>query len=119
MKLTEVSITNMLKNIANDFDEYLKLNKKKKSFNNIRLKEVSIKFDRFDSWCRGWFYHTSFNILLSDKQLIDSFEEYIDRMKKEKPDFCLMGANDYYRWEDKGICRCKYCKKLGIVRIDH
>ena len=45
-------------------------------------------------------------------------EEIFNNMNHDskKPYYCLMGAEDYYRWK---ICRCEHCTKLGKITIDH
>ena len=103
---------------------------------NVQLLELRAKFVRKETWCGTWFSHYTFNIHLSDDELLVSFASFIDRMmpfeknleqwhspnldketKAKLETYCLMGAQDNWRW--KGPCRCKDCIAQGVVRIDH
>jgi hypothetical protein len=88
-----------------------------------------------DVWCAGWFSHWTFDVGLSDREVLESFERYVDRIQlsdwsETEKGGTLMGAEDRYRWHGcadgdpqgertEAPCRCPACKKNGIVRIDH
>lgn len=117
----------------------------KPGVNNYSNVNVEYKFLREDSWCLKWFSHYTFDEGQDDKYFADSFREYVDRHQdinekleqKYKSEYeamskseyvCLMGAEDSWRWgsfDDNGNqqysypCRCKHCKKAGIVSIHH
>lgn len=104
---------------------------------NPELLELRVEFLEWETWCLTWFSHYTYNVHLSDEELLDSFSRYISRMAYEdsivsqgpncwayqqaKKDgkylHCLMGAEDKWRW--KGPCRCDNCIRFGITRIDH
>jgi hypothetical protein len=88
-----------------------------------------------DVWCAGWFSHWTFNVGLTDREVLESFERYIDRVQQSgwsesEIGGTLMGAEDRWRWhgcmtgDPQGEkttppCHCECCKKNGIIRIDH
>ena len=89
--------------------------------------EIDVNFERYETWCLEWFSHWTFDDGRSDKEYLQSFRNFINRMERVE-DYCLMGAEDKWRW--KGItddgkgetlppCRCSGCKKQGVVRINH
>jgi hypothetical protein len=99
----------------------------------------------YDSWVIEWFSHKTIDEGQDDKYFLDSFEEFVSRKEdeiaksRENPTYCLMGAEDRWRWsgmiypenwnKSQGFdkiqrdapppCRCKYCKEQGVVRINH
>ena len=92
------------------------------------------KFLREETWCCNWFNHYTYNIHLSDEELLESFQAYVERQrpyicedlgsydeyKRRVPEdkrICLMGAQDRWRWKEP--CRCEHCQERGIVMIDH
>jgi hypothetical protein len=83
---------------------------------------INVSFLGWETWCGGWFTHWAYDLGQSDKELLESFREFVDR-KSRQSGYCLMGAEDRWRWSarDRSLppCRCEDCKKLGIVRIDH
>lgn len=89
--------------------------------------EHSATFLHDETWCQGWFEHTSFNVHLSDEDLRADFLRYIDRQRKRAraqypndPDLWhagLMGADDLWRWD--GPCRCEHCARREVVKIGH
>jgi hypothetical protein len=97
--------------------------------------EIGVTLARRDVWCNGWFSHWTFDVGLSDEEVLASFERYVDRIlyssrSEDEIGGLLMGAEDRWRWcgSVDGVrasrktpppCRCPECKKLGIVRIDH
>lgn len=99
----------------------------------------SITFRRWEVWCITWFQHWTWDVGLTDQQVLESFSRYVLRTEilneramwdgaKQEP-YCLMGAEDRYRWHGTKTgepdeqtdppCRCKHCKKQGVVRIGH
>jgi hypothetical protein len=96
---------------------------------------VEVTFKMRDTWCSGWFSHWTYDIGLSDADVLDSFHRYVHRIQtsgrtESEVGGMLMGAEDCWRWhgcatgEPQGEttpppCRCKHCKSRGIVRIDH
>jgi len=102
---------------------------------NPKLKELKAEFVEKETWCLTWFSHYTYNIHLSDEKLRESFGDFIFRKEKKNVEsghfrneinmnkkdtkgyYCLMGAEDRWRW--KGPCHCKHCIKRGLTRIDH
>ena len=105
---------------------------------------ITIEFIENEVWCLDWFSHYTFDIGQSDEDALNSFEDFILRktilnndnghchneynFSSKLPYYCLMGAEDRYRWHGKNEdessetsapCRCKFCKEQGIIRIDH
>lgn len=120
-----------------------KYKKEKLQDKNPSRPKISIKFVENEVWCPIWFSHWTFDVGQTDQEALDSFQEFIDRKERlnvknghmrndrmpdnEKPFYCSMGANDRWRWsgqDDKENtvappCRCKHCKKFGVIRIGH
>ncbi len=108
---------------------------------NPRDLEIEIEFTWYETWCLEWFGHRTFDRGQSDREVLDSFQEYVERIqninRKEgnyddgywSEPHCLMGAEDRWRWcgaaedgsSDRGPCpcRCEGCKKFGVIRIGH
>lgn len=100
---------------------------------NAKLISLEVELKEYESWNCVWFSHETRNIHLTDSELLRSFSDFVNRKKGEnvenghfptdmildnkKPYYCLMGAEDRWRW--KGPCRCKHCVKFGVVIIDH
>jgi hypothetical protein len=100
---------------------------------NPQLISLNVRFFANDTWCITWFSHYTLNTHLSDAELLTSFENFTTRKRVENynnghdyddrrdeawgPFYCLMGAEDRWRWKDP--CRCASCQKRGLVRIDH
>lgn len=106
---------------------------------------MSAKLARHETWCLTWFSHYTFDVGQTDEQALASFEKFVSRMEffnevnghhfgpnpeNSKNYYCLMGAEDRYRWRgrrddnpsDESVpppCRCAGCKKRGVIRIDH
>jgi len=88
-----------------------------------------------DTWCSDWFSHWTFDVGQSDEETLSSFREYVERIRysdrsENEVDSFLMGAEDEWRWHGctdgdpqgartKAPCRCQYCVKRGVLRIDH
>ena len=118
-----------------------------KKISNPSDLEITIKLVHWEVWCEGWFSHWTFDVGMSDSDVIASFGRYVDRMlaanqhegefrKREDgteywhEPYCLMGAEDRYRWcgsadgsptgeHTDPPCRCEHCKKAGRVVIGH
>lgn len=99
---------------------------------NILEIEKSVRFIEYETWCLTWFQHHTFDIGQSDEEVLSSFERFVERKErlilKNKDSYCLMGAEDRWRWRGKTDdgkkdtlppCRCIHCKKRGIIRISH
>lgn len=100
---------------------------------NPQLISLQVKLIGNESWCLTWFSHYTHNIHLSDSELLASFDEFVGEkmllnvhnghhatdmvMDNKAPYYCLMGADDRWRW--KGPCRCDKCVEYGVTRIDH
>lgn len=101
---------------------------------NPQLKELTVRFQEHESWCLEWFCHYTYNNHLSDIDLIRSFEDFVMRKMRQNvenghgevnanytdgmlPFYCLMGAEDRWRWSEP--CHCDGCTKAGVVRITH
>ena len=104
---------------------------------------VTVRPTIIATWCQGWFSHWTWDVGLSDAEILQSFGQYVSTIEAINRDegkvvdglfrepYCLMGAEDLYRWrgsDGKGArsdnqtdppCRCSSCKKRGIVTIDH
>ena len=98
--------------------------------------KITIKFLWKETWCIDWFSHWTFDEGQSDSEVMLSFASFVDRMEsynrsrnKEEKEYCLMGAEDSWRWHGtkegdsnertEPPCRCKYCKEQGVIRIGH
>jgi hypothetical protein len=117
-----------------------------KKLQNVSDFIVKVEELNKEVWCLSWFSHWTFDIGMTDEQVLDSFSRYVKRVKCANEHFrysidskngsqyrndyfCLMGAEDRYRWrgcetaeprtDTDPPCRCEYCKKHGVVRIDH
>jgi len=106
-----------------------------KKVKNPSEPEITIKFLWNETWCIDWFSHWTFDEGQSDSEVMLSFASFVDRMNsynqsrlKEEKEYCLMGAENSWRWHgetDDGKenteppCRCKYCKEQGKIRIGH
>lgn len=108
---------------------------------NPRDLEIEIEFVWYETWHLEWFGHVTFDRGQSDREVLDSFEEYVYRIQvinRNEGNYdkgywsephCLMGAEDRWRWhgalkdgspgESSPPCRCEPCKKLGVIRIGH
>ncbi len=105
--------------------------------------KIKVKLERCETWCLHWFMHWTFDTGQTDKEALDSFEEFVQRMEEfnrkngyydnqnipsnKNPYYCLMGAEDRWRWfgnddhnnRTNPPCRCKHCKEHGKIRINH
>ena len=83
--------------------------------NGVIFKNAEYEFVEDESWCCNWFNHYTYNQFETDSEVRNSFREFVRRKELIK-DYCLMGADESYRWK---ICRCENCKRLGKITIDH
>lgn len=96
------------------------------------LKSLEMKFLGYDSWALLWFSHVTFVDGRTDEELLQSFREFVHeklpfqrnsdldaetRRLHGLETYCLMGADDEWRW--KGPCHCEHCVKLGRTIITH
>jgi len=85
--------------------------------NGVIFKNIEYEFVEEESWCLRWFNHYTFNEFKTDSDVERSFEEFVSRKKLlGEGKYCLMGAEDRYRWT---ICRCEHCNMAGKITIDH
>ena len=83
----------------------------------VIFKQAEYEFVEEETWCSGWFSHYTYNQLDTNSEIERSFRDFIGRKKLLGEDkYCLMGAEDRYRWK---MCRCEHCTKLGKITIDH
>ena len=96
---------------------------------------LHVELYEYETWCLDWFQHHTFDTGQTDEEALASFERFVQRKERiirEKGEtaYCLMGAEDRYRWTGSGDdgkldtntkppCRCKYCKEQGMIRIRH
>ena len=105
------------------WDKYSKSDKLKDL--NVELETLNIEYKEHESWIIEWFGHKTFDVGLTDDEVLSSFERFVRRKEELGEDkYCLMGANDRWRWkgeteEHSPPCRCKHCKDQGVVRISH
>ena len=98
---------------------------------NARLTELSFKYLRDDTWCISWFWHYTFNQFNNQAEAFNDFEIFVegkeslnrncdlpyDYCKTNNVErYCLMGAEDRWRWK---LCDCAKCKELGMTTITH
>ncbi len=117
-----------------------KVNEKNRDLNLADLR-FTVTFQRWEVWCMQWFQHWTWDIGLSDEEVLESFGRYVFRTEllnererghpnyRLEPAYCLMGAEDRYRWRGSKTgapddrtdppCRCPHCKEQGVVRIAH
>lgn len=104
---------------------------------DIELIKITTKYKEHESWSLTWFAHETFDIGQSDEEVLQSFEKFVSRkttlndisqFKEGKDVYCLMGAEDRWRWSARGgegvnqdipPCRCVHCKSNGMIRIVH
>lgn len=108
---SEEDLNNMLK-------EFKEATEKKHDV--IRWLSCNYEFVENETWCPGWFSHTTYNKFESEAEAFRSFENYVrrklDSANREVDEGCMMGAEDRYRWE---ICDCSGCKQRGLTAINH
>ena len=117
----------------------------KKGENPSRLKVV-VEYVGDEVWCPSWFSHWMFDEGQTDREVLESFSRYVDRVQRKNvsnghgetdaalgndaPFVCLMGAEDRWRWcgsttgevgaeRTDPPCRCAGCKERGVVRVVH
>ena len=61
---------------------------------------VTVTLKRRDVWCEGWFSHWTFDVGMSDQDVIASFERYVERVQRSnltetEKGSMLMGAEDH------------------------
>lgn len=95
----------------------------------------SCEYVEHEVWTLYWFNHITYNQFETDEEVRKSFYNFIERKKElnrknghddtqaiyidgkiSKPFYCLMGAEDEWRWK---ICRCEHCIAEGKIMIDH
>jgi len=80
---------------------------------------LSYRFERWETWCGGWFSHHTFDTGQTDSEALASFKRFVWRMERLNDEettyetftgsdgkehtiphapYCLMGAEDRWRW---------------------
>ena len=137
-----------ISDLKTEYLEALHKSIEEKEYQNVSDIKLSIKFLGWETWCRTWFYHYTFDAGQTDAEVLESFQKFVfrkqienERLRREKGrvdqfgraegEYCLMGAEDRWRWcgttdgsPDYGNrtdppCRCSHCKEQGVVRIGH
>ena len=99
---------------------------------NVEFLNATINYIEDETWVGKWFCHFTFNQFDNDEDAIRSFQEFVTRkeikneenghysneMNMDKPQgyYCLMGAEDRWRWE---VCHCEHCEKNEWTIINH
>ena len=78
------------------------------------FKKIEYKYVEDETWMLKWFCHFTYNKFDKDSDAVDSFADFVSR--KEETDYCLMGAEDRYRWE---VCHCEHCQKGDWTIVNH
>ena len=88
---------------------------------NPQLIELKISFKECETWCLTWFQHWTFVDEQTDDELTASFRRFVQRrfLKhiREEKGYCLMGAEDSWRWKEP--CHCEACIARGVSYIRH
>lgn len=111
-------------------DETIKRTNEKYKVTEWLQSEYSLK--EYESWALIWFQHITYNQFETNSEVLSSFTNFVNRKKLlnrqnghydtemnfdvKTPFYCLMGAEDYYRWN---ICRCEHCIEQGKITVDH
>jgi len=90
---------------------------------------VTAVFVHDETWCGEWFGHWTFDVGQTDQEALKSFGRFVNRMRRLGDGYCLMGAEDRFRWSGTKAghpaertdppCRCACCKEQGVLRISH
>ena len=78
------------------------------------FKKIEYKYVEDETWMLKRFCHFTYNKFDKDSDAVDSFADFVSR--KEETDYCLMGAEDRYRWE---VCHCEHCQKGDWTIVNH
>ena len=92
----------------------------------------TVEYIEDETWVGKCFCHFTFNQFDNDSEAEKSFEEFVDRkislnlqhghhrddmnFASKEPYYCLMGAEDRWRWE---VCHCEHCEKNEWTIINH
>lgn len=98
----------------------------------VEILNSNIEYVEDEAWVLKWFCHFTFNQFDNDEDAIRSFQEFVTRkeikneesghynnkMNIDKPQgyYCLMGAEDRWRWK---VCHCEHCQKGKWTIINH
>lgn len=124
---------------ANWWANYIIKQQQDSKIKNPELVKIEAVFSEYETWYLTWFQHETFDIAQTDDEALRSFETFVTRKEilNERQQvidgndaYCLMGAEDRYRWHgaepngDKNDyspapCRCKFCKEQDVIRIAH
>ena len=107
------------------------------SHTNVVLTKTESILHEYETWKLTWFTHETFDMGQTRSEVYDSFEKFVRRKEniinahrfdESKPNYCLMGAEDRWRWgnnnkdiepSDNIPCKCEHCKTAGMLRISH
>jgi hypothetical protein len=137
MYKTEPCNQELNKYLIDWWDKYRNNDKMKDK--NISVPILKVELFEWETWCLTWFQHETFDVGQSDREALDSFRRFVDRkiilnkksrFENGKDIYCLMGAEDRWRWcgaepngdsnsKSEPPCRCKFCKEQGVIRIGH
>jgi hypothetical protein len=100
--------------------------------NGVEFINCECKYVEDETWVLQWFNHFTLNKFDNDNDVITSFEHFVDRktefnnknghynnemnMNNKNPHYCLMGAEDSWRWK---VCHCEHCQKGDWTIINH
>ena len=105
------------------WDEYL--TKKDNEDKAMKLLYLKVEFFEHETWHPTWFQHETFDEGQTDEEVLKSFENFVRRKEalnrkrqweEGKDEYCLMGAEDRWRWE---VCHCEHCEKNEWTIINH
>lgn len=121
------SIDTMQRRAEKWFKKYIK-----DKYPNEKIEPILLEVEYFgkETWSGSWFSHISLNRFETEKEAFESFQRYMNTLKqkdysdpysgmyitKSGQEYCVMGAEERYRWV---YCDCKICKRKGITLIKH
>jgi hypothetical protein len=127
-------------------DNYANVKYDKKTSNelNVIVDKIGFELVGYEQFWLEWFSHATFDEGQSNEQVILDFTHYTYRYRSSDDVFggTLMGAEDRWRWcghkysedydpddptkngpeyvtQTDAPCRCRFCKELGLIRINH
>ena len=98
----------------------------------VEFLSSTVEYIEDETWVGKWFFHFTFNQFDNDSETEKSFQDFVMRkevkneenghynneMNVNNPNgyYCLMGAEDRWRWE---VCHCEHCEKNKWTIINH
>ena len=127
------------------WNKLIKRKKERFPIINPELQYLKAEFKEWEVWVLTWFQHETFDIGQTNEEVLESFSNYVFRVQSKNRNIernfpenewyqngykALMGAEDQWRWHgaepdgkpsdhSPAPCRCKFCKKQGVIRIAH